>query len=360
MVARGKQTPEEAGLAKLQSHHVSLDALRKAIPPQCFVPSLERSIRWLVFDFANVLVAMYAHFTFAQSETFRASTAVQVVSNVFFWAWGGFFMWSMFVVGHDCGHGTFSKYPLVNHCFGLLTHGFISVPYFPWRLSHFRHHTFHNHVTKDYSHPWTVGEPVHSAKRWIIPFVGWQMYLLGFYDGCHWLPIPAGRLFGECSTKEVLQGLLSTAVVAAYWALLFTGLGSWGNFAFFYLMPLAVFSWWIWTVTYLQHHADDTCVFDDSTWTYGYGAFETVDRHYGKGVEFFTHHITDCHIVHHLFFNKIPHYHLREASTALETYCTKHHPGLYRKVSTPDFYFEVFTLFWRKTFEATLVSKKAN
>ena len=33
-----------------------------------------------------------------------------------------------------------------------------------------------------------------------------------------------------------------------------SALGGWKAFAFFYLAPLAVFSWWIWTVTYLQHH----------------------------------------------------------------------------------------------------------
>lgn len=350
-------------LAKYEKHKVSLDQIRKAIPPRCFVPSLERSIRWWAFDFANVLASMYLHYTVAQSEAYATSLLVKVASALFFWNWGGLFMWSMFVVGHDCGHGPFSKYPLVNHCFGLVTHGFISVPYFPWRLSHFRHHQFHNHVTKDYSHPWSPGEPVEHHSRWLIPFVGWQMYLMGVYDGSHWVPVRVGRLFENASFKEAWQCVLSTAVVLGYWALLFNVLGGARAFAFFYLAPLAVFSWWIWTVTYLQHHEEDTAVYDDSTWTYGYAAFETVDRTYGKGIELLTHHITDCHVVHHLFFNKIPHYHLREATDALEAYCAKNHPGLYRHVPTPHFYYEVFRMFWHHTFDAILVSKadkKAN
>ena len=44
--------------------------------------------------------------------------------------------------------------------------------------------------------------------------------------------------------------------------------------------------------------------------TYRYSAFETIDRKFGFGLDTLQHHITDGHIVHHLFFRKIPHYNL--------------------------------------------------
>ena len=60
----------------------------------------------------------------------------------------------IFVVGHDCGHGNFSESETLNDIIGHITHGSILVPYYPWQLSHRRHHMYHNHIDKDYSHPW--------------------------------------------------------------------------------------------------------------------------------------------------------------------------------------------------------------
>lgn len=44
----------------------------------------------------------------------------------------GFFQWGVFVVGHDCGHGSFSEYKEVNFFCGLILHGSILVPFTPW------------------------------------------------------------------------------------------------------------------------------------------------------------------------------------------------------------------------------------
>ena len=52
------------------------------------------------------------------------------------WATIGFFMWGIFVVGHDCGHNNFSNYTQLNDVLGNLLHASIMVPYWPWRLSH--------------------------------------------------------------------------------------------------------------------------------------------------------------------------------------------------------------------------------
>ena len=71
----------------------------------------------------------------------------------------GFFMWCIFVVGHDCGHNTFSNYSLVNHFFGEICHSIILLtPFYPWKKSHHRHHLYHNHLHKDYSYIWKTFE----------------------------------------------------------------------------------------------------------------------------------------------------------------------------------------------------------
>ena len=74
-----------------------------------------------------------------------------------------------------------------------------------------------------------------------------------------------------------------------------------------------VFSWWLVTVTYLQHHDDkleDTIIYGDESWNFLNGALQTVDRTYNFGIDNLTHNITDGHLIHHIFFTQIPHYNL--------------------------------------------------
>lgn len=120
-----------------------------------------------------------------------------------------------------------------------------------------------------------------------------------------------------------------------------------------------MFGWWLFAVTYLQHHGPDTLAYDDSDWKFVEAAFETVDRHFGWGIDAWHHHITDGHVVHHLFFTKIPHYNLPMATQALKKYLSENNLShWYREDRTWDFPFRLHKYFIQKGYRTTLASTK--
>lgn len=55
-------------------------------------------------------------------------------------------------------------------------------------------------------------------------------------------------------------------------------------------------------ITFLQHKDEEIEAYEDKNWNYVKGQSQTIDRSYGLGIDTLTHHITDGHVVHHLFF----------------------------------------------------------
>jgi len=106
-----------------------------------------------------------------------------------------------------------------------------------------------------------------------------------------------------------------------------------------YIVPWIFYGWWLFTVTFFQHHAENLVLYGDKNWTFRRAALETMDRDYGDFINNTTHHITDCHVVHHLHFKSIPHYHLQEATKELRLNLKD---GQYKKIKTHHFWYHIF------------------
>ena len=402
MCLRPKETlvdstlPErDAGSANLK--YPSMPQIKSWLPKEVFELSTAKSMRYFGRDAALILVTQLAIATIRATPTYQScALPLQLLSLLPLQFLGGFFMWCMFVVGHDCGHTTFSQFQCVNEFMGEAAHSFfLCTPFDAWRRSHHRHHSFHNHFIEDYSHMWfykseldkpgstttpiTLSAYLHYLGRAITPLVNWPLYLyVGRPDGGHLFLY--GRLWKDAKWGELARGYVSSAVTLASMYFWYTALSPSHNFVACYVMPWVWYGWWLFTVTYFQHHFDEMVLFERAStqknstfvqslpqyrtpafaicpklysnlveqgaWSYVRGAFETIDRTFGLGIDNFHHNITDCHVVHHLLFTKIPHHNLRKATDAMCAGLKANgYPTLYKHEQTRDFFPKIFSFF---------------
>jgi len=325
---RGK---EDNDIVKPKKTLPSYEEIRAAIPKQCFEKNLPVSVVYLAWDFA-VLGSLY--YILPWVEHYGGWTGLLLWYYV-----TGMFMSSLFIIGHDCGHTTFSNYSWVNDFFGHVAHAPIMAPYWPWKKSHQQHHKYTSHLEKDRGHPW-VTESDYESTHWIsrnfckLPISGlfrWNpIYtFVGLPDGSHFWPY--SRLF--TNNKERLQCVVSGAACAfcAYIAFVWADYSVY-NFIKYYYVPLLFQGLWMVMITYLQHQDEEIEIYEDETWNFVKGQSQTIDRYYGFGIDTMLHHITDGHVAHHFFFTKIPHYHLPEATKALQKLMSAY-PGAYKQRS---------------------------
>ena len=270
----------------------------------------------------------------------------------------GFAMWCTWCIGHDAGHGTISKSRVhggtINRIVGEVCHSAICLtPFVPWRLSHRKHHLNHNHLERDYSHQWYVREEsddlhpliglAHSTRMLLFPFLYFFYLVAGVPDGGH--VFFHGRMWDGHSPREKADAYASVIVSFVTAGALWHSMGT-SDFAVVCMGPWMVMSFWLFMVTYLQHHSSDGRLYTDDTFTFERGAFETVDRDYGTWVNRMSHHMMDGHVVHHLFFTKVPHYRLEAATEALREGMTERGLGhMYKRVDTPDYSQEIVRQF---------------
>eukprot|EP01038_Epipyxis_sp_PR26KG_P015855 gene15855-21484_t len=368
---------EDSSTASSAADALQLNNIIKALPEKVFQKSLLKSVFYMIFDYAMWGGSFLAIFSLVNSPFWgQMAFWQQALASLTYWNISGFFMWCIFVVGHDCGHTTFSDNKLVNDVCGHITHGSLLVPFYTWQLTHRRHHMFHNHVDKDYSYMWFTPDKEQLPEfkfhglfekapilKFLLPFYGWPLYLFGSPDGNHFLPVSDEQRMWKGTPKvEKRKSLISAAVVASFATAIYFACGqNLMNMLFYYIAPNIIFGWWLVCVTYLQHHSPTTVVYDEKDWQYVESAFETVDRKFGFGIDTLSHHITDGHVIHHLFFTKIPHYNLKEATKALKTYLSNNNLiKLYKYEETLDFPIKLHKYLVDVGFKATRALSRFN
>lgn len=293
----------------------TLQDLRNAIPAKCWEKDTWRSIASLIGDVAIVFGLAAAAYTVDQWWLWPL-----------YWVAQGTMFWALFVVGHDCGHGSFSNNKTLNDFIGNITHSSILVPYHGWRISHRTHHANHGHVENDESwYPVTKSQydtmdPWARIGRLTLP---WALFAYPFYlwqrspgkKGSHYDP--------KCDLFTEAEGPLiqtSNAFMIGMLGVLAASTIALGPLAMFnlYVVPYWINVVWLDIVTYLHHHgshdvAEKMPWYRGEEWSYLRGGLTTIDRDYGIFNKI--HHDIGTHVVHHLF-PQIPHYNLEAATEA--------------------------------------------
>uniref|UniRef100_A0ACD5X0H3 Uncharacterized protein n=1 Tax=Avena sativa TaxID=4498 RepID=A0ACD5X0H3_AVESA len=299
-----------------------LAEIRAAIPKHCWVKDPWRSMSYVLRD---VLVVLGL-----------AAAAARVDSWLvwpLYWAAQGTMFWALFVLGHDCGHGSFSSNKKLNSVVGHILHSSILVPYNGWRISHRTHHQNHGHVEKDESwHPlpqrlYNSLDNMTKKLRFSLPFpmLAFPLYLFvrtPGKKGSHF--DPNSDVFLPNEKKDVLTSTASWLAMIGVLAGLTFAMGPLKMLKL-YAIPYVIFVMWLDFVTYLHHHGHEDKLpwYRGKEWSYLRGGLTTLDRDYGL-INNNIHHDIGTHAIHHLF-PQIPHYHLVEATEAAKPVLGKYY-----------------------------------
>jgi len=253
------------------------------------------------------------------------------------WFVQGAFMTGIWVIAHECGHQSFSKWKSVNNSVGWVLHSALLVPYHSWRISHGIHHKSTSHMDRDQVYvPKTArqitgdGENIHNAisdsplasliQIVLLLTVGWPFYLATNAWGQNYKRRtnhfePSAPMFKPSQKVDVL--LSDLGLVLALAALTWLSINySFASMIKFYFAPYLWVNFWLVLITYLQHTDVRVPHFRGEEWNFIRGALCTIDRDYGI-FNIIHHHIGDAHVAHHLF-SQMPHYHTQEATAAIK------------------------------------------
>ncbi|CAF3783767.1 unnamed protein product [Rotaria sordida] len=303
------QQSDLTSLSTLPHRLPTLSEIKLKIPSHCFRPTVRQSMSYVIKDIIYVIL------TFIVMYQIQNIFKYGFLFFPIYWCIQGTLYTSLFVLGHDCGHGSFSSYQLLNDIIGTILHTWILAPYYTWKLTHNKHHKNTCNIDKDeifYPQRGIYYEPslLDDILFWF-PGIGWFYYLINGYAPRtinHFNPFESlfysRHFIGACSSLGTYLGM-------CYLMYLYASSFGFINLLVYHLIPVFIFACYMVIITMLHHTEIDIPWYADSEWNNVKGQLSTIDRNYG-----YVHsvlHSIGTHQIHHLF-TKVPHYHLEEAT----------------------------------------------
>ena len=287
---------------------ISAADLMRAIPRACFERHAGRALLGIASS-ATVAILVY----------------VCLVLNPFWWLlpplWfvAGTTAWGLFVIGHDCGHGSFSHSRRLNYFVGHLMLTPLLYPFHSWRLLHNRHHANTNSLENDID--WRpLPKGVYRKLPWYRR-VEYRLIRVFFWwaGTLHQWGTRAFDLNQFATDRDRSQVRFSILMVVLFASLFFPVLvyttGMWG-FTKYWLVPWLVAHGWFALITLTHHTHPEIPYLDKRHWSsVTANLTATIYCRYPRWIEFLFHDI-NVHIPHHVA-PAIPFYNLRRAHNSL-------------------------------------------
>ncbi len=232
----------------------------------------------------------------------------------------------MFVLGHDCGHNTFSKNKTMNLIMGHLSFSPLGNGLINWTVTHNHHHAHTQLRGQDVDwSKWLMTKDEYQNSSWKNNFAGKLGYTLPF-GVFFWIWLNAiSRGLRNTSKKVRISNLIMWSVMISIYAGLawFTGVS--GMFKY-HGIPASIAMFTGYFLLTIQHANEKSRWFEESSWTPIRGQMEsTFDVRFPRVFEWLWLDI-NIHVPHHVS-PAIPWYALRKASVELK----KDHPELYQE-----------------------------
>ncbi len=319
----------------------SMKEFQSVIPDHCFKPQTITSLAYLlqsiIIQAIVIAIGLTIPFTQRMIPIWILYAFLSGTTAMGFW-----------VIAHECGHGAFSKNRVLETITGYLLHSLLLVPYFSWQRSHAVHHRFTNHITKGETHVPIVidgngisekvggekelsfssklGKTNYGILQLVLHLIfGWPAYLLSGSTGGlsygtsnhFWPRKPFSKtLWPAVWAKKVWISDIGVAAVIIGLIILFIKHGIFPIIVM-YIGPLLVVNCWLVIYTWLHHTDSDVPHLSNSEFSFMRGAFLSIDRPYGKIINFLHHNIGSSHVVHHVC-PTIPHYYATKATLAIK------------------------------------------
>ncbi|WP_214815391.1 MULTISPECIES: fatty acid desaturase [unclassified Exiguobacterium] len=228
------------------------------------------------------------------------------------------FVVRMFIIFHDCTHGSFFKNKKANAIVGTITGVLTLFPYEKWKREHAIHHASSGNLDKrGVGDIWvmTIEEYIEASKWTRLKYRLYRHPLVMFGLGPLWLILVTSRFNRKDARKKERQNtyLINISLVVLYSALIY--LIGWQAFLIVQgttMFIAGVLGIWLF---YVQHTFEDSYFEDEQEWDYVKAAIEGSSYYeLPKVLQWVTGNI-GFHHVHHLS-PRVPNYHLEKAHTS--------------------------------------------
>jgi len=352
---------------RTRQEKVTLSQIRQVIPKQYMRPNPLRS--WWALARVLSCVALCLWLLLLLPFNYGIALLWEIPALIALWTLYGWILVGLFVIGHDCGHKSFSRKAWVNALVGYLCMSPLANSFHSWRLTHDHHHVYTqlrgqevdwavHLVTREEYKSATSKQSFITRLGYALPFgiflwIAWNTARRGVT--VHTVVMPK-QLAGE-RRKLLWSNLITGTYLLALYGTLWYFSGFWGMLKY-YGVPATIAMVTSWLIITLQHANEHSLLYEKAGWTPVRGQLvSTFDVRFPAWLEYLWCHI-NIHIPHHIC-PIVPWYYLKKVGGIIrrsypalyqeQVFCLRHLSWFYRTPFLKQFEDKGYYLFEART-----------